>query len=170
MIRLCFGRFRICCKDLNTPATPSQAFAGSFPKHRDIGKICRKVPDAVVCFPVNLIAGGNEDFSGTFEGSGRACYGKLVTKPKTISWNTPFSSCKDLPYDVIQNDTKGSERRNVYLLKKRNKGCLFGVISLRHRESAERDLNWEATGYLSLEDSKADNAANSTSCYLYQIK
>jgi hypothetical protein len=118
-----------------------------------------------VCFPVNLIADSDGVFSGTFEGSGRACYGKLVIKSKTISWNTPFSSCKNLSYDVIQKDTQGSEQRKVYLLKKRNKGCLFSVISLHHRESSEGD-----PGYLSLEDFKADNKANSTSCYLYKIK
>ena len=123
-----------------------------------------------VCLPVNLIADGDGAFTGTFEGSGRACYGKLVIRPKTISWNTTFSSCKDTPYEILEQSGQGPERRIVYLLKKRNKGCLFAVISLHHRDSPDRDLDWEATGYVSLDDFKADNVANSTSCYLYKTK
>jgi hypothetical protein len=123
-----------------------------------------------VCFPVNLIADGDGVLTGTFEGSGRACYGKLVVKPKTISWNTPFSSCKNAPYEILEQTTQGTERRVIYLLKKRNKGCLFSVISLHHRDSPKRDLDWEATGYLSLDDFKADNVANAMSCYLYKTR
>jgi hypothetical protein len=120
--------------------------------------------------PLGLIAGGDGAFTGTFEGSGRACYGNLVIKPKTISWKTPFSSCGDVPYEIIEQKSQGSEQRIIYLLKKRNKECLFSVISLHHGDSPRPDLDWEATGYLSLDDFKADSIANSTSCPLVQIK
>jgi hypothetical protein len=124
----------------------------------------------VALFPLQAFAGGNGVFTGTFEGSGRACYGKLVIRPEAISWNTPFSSCRDLPYEIIDQKIRGSDRRITYLLKKRNKECLFSVISLHQGDSPEPDLGWEATGYLSVDDFKADSTANSTSCPLVQTK
>jgi hypothetical protein len=120
--------------------------------------------------PLQLVAGDDNVLTGTFEGSGRACYGKLIIKPETISWTTPFSSCKNVPYEILDQTSRGSERRIVYSLKERDKGCLWSIVVLRHRDSPNADLDWDLTSYLTMADYESTNAANSMSCYLYKME
>lgn len=113
---------------------------------------------------------GNAVFTGTFEGSGRACYGKLAIGEKTLSWKTSWSACRMLPYDVLESRDLKNEKHFTYLLKKRNKECLFSVVSLDHGDSSNPGIDWHATGYLTLDDFKAASVENSTSCYLVRLK
>ncbi len=112
-------------------------------------------------------------FTGAFSGTGRACYGKLYVRTKTISWLTTFSQCQQVPYGVLEQHESGNERRFAFELKKPNKGCRFGVIYLYHRDTPNRDIDWQVIGYKSLDDYRADQAQGfkgealtALSCYL----
>ena len=135
-----------------------------------ISALCALLGLVLTVIPPKLIASDGDGFTGTFEGSGRACYGKLIIKPKTISWKTPFSSCKNAPYEILEQTSQGYERRMVYALKRPDKGCRWGIVVLQHRDSAKPDLDWEAMGYISLADYQSSNEINSMSCYLYKTK
>jgi len=95
-------------------------------------------------------------FTGTFEGTGRACYGGLYVRTKTISWSTPFSACKRVPYEVLERSEKGNERRFTFRLKSSSKACRYGVLYLYHGASANADIDWHVIGYATFEDYKAD--------------
>jgi hypothetical protein len=127
-------------------------------------------PLVAVLFPSQLIAADNDVLTGTFEGSGRACYGKLAIRSEAVSWTTPFSSCRNMPYEILEQTSRGSERRIVYSLQERDKSCLWGIIVLRHRDSSKADLGWDVTAYVTLADYESTNEANSMSCYLYKME
>ena len=118
-------------------------------------------------------AGGVPRFTGAFRGTGRACYGRLDVRVKTISWLTTFSQCKSVPYRLIERHQNGNARQLAFELARRDKGCRYGVIALRHRDDPDPSIGWEAIGYASLADYRADQArgfeadlATALSCYL----
>jgi hypothetical protein len=121
---------------------------------------------------VPTLAGADGVGSATrvFEGSGRACHGKLVVTPKSIAWDTPFSRCAASAYEVLEQSGKGNEQRAGYLLKKRGKGCLYQVIVLEHNAASRADLDWSAKGFQSVDDYKARNEQNALMCGLVQVK
>jgi hypothetical protein len=117
---------------------------------------------------------GAAPFTGAFSGTGRACYGKLFVREKTISWLTTFSQCQKLAYEIVDQHTEGHARRFTFHLKARPKACRYSVIFLRHRaDEADLRLGWDVIGYDSLEDYRADekqgfkgDLPTSMTCYL----
>jgi hypothetical protein len=107
----------------------------------------------IASLPMGSIA-GDEPFVGSFEGTGRACYGKLVVKAKTLSWQTPFSHCKPQAYESIKRDESGKDFRIAFKLKKPSEACLYSVIELHRFESGSPKPTylWNATGYRSQTD------------------
>jgi hypothetical protein len=112
-------------------------------------------------------------FTGAFSGTGRACYGRLYVRTKTISWLTTFSQCQKVPYGVLEQHENGNERRFAFQLERRSKGCRFAVIYLYHRDNPDQDMDWQVIGYESIEDYRADqaqgfkaDAPTALSCYL----
>ncbi len=95
-------------------------------------------------------------FTGAFEGTGRACAGTLSVRPKTISWTTPFSTCRNLAYEVVEHSEKGNERRVTLHMKPGGKSCLYSVLYLYHGDSADNDIDWHVIGYRSFDEYKAD--------------
>jgi hypothetical protein len=110
--------------------------------------------------------------TGRFLGSGRACYGTLAVRTKTISWLTSFSQCKSIPYELIERNQQGEELRVTYRLKLGTDSCRYAVLSLTHTGSA-KDTGWGVTGYGSEHSYQADKASGYSakdedmmSCYL----
>jgi hypothetical protein len=97
-------------------------------------------------------------FTGSFRGTGRACYGRLDVRTRTLSWLTSFSQCQSVPYQVLEQHEHGDERSFAFHLEQPTKGCRFQVVYLHHRDAPERDTGWEGIGYASLEDYRADEA------------
>jgi hypothetical protein len=114
----------------------------------------------------------NHQPAGRFIGSGRACYGTLAVKAKSISWLTPFSQCKSVPYELMGRDEHGDESRVTYRLKPGAGSCRYNVLSLTHKGHAD-DTGWDVTGYGSEQSYQADKASgyrakteDMMSCYL----
>ena len=112
-------------------------------------------------------------FTGAFSGTGRACYGALYVRTKTIAWLTPFSQCQRVPYEIIEQRQNGNERHFAFRLQRRSKNCRYGVIYLYHRDNPDQTIDWQVIGYESLDDYRADqkrgfkgDALTSLTCYL----
>lgn len=112
-------------------------------------------------------------FTGSFSGTGRACGGALQVNDKTITWETAFSQCQGVAYDVLEQSQQGNERRYVYQLKKPGKACLYEVLYLYHRDTQKSDIDWHVIGYKTFADYTKDkqhgykaNSPDSLACYL----
>lgn len=112
-------------------------------------------------------------FTGAFSGTGRACYGRLFVRTKTIAWLTPFSQCPRVRYRIVDDQRSGNVRSLTFALARRPKGCRYGVIHLRHRDEPDPAIGWEAFGYATLDDYRRDRASGFTAalptsiaCYL----
>ena len=99
----------------------------------------------------NVVIAADVPFTGVFSGTGRACYGKLFIRTKTIEWHTSFASCKQTPYKIIKTKLNATKPEIVFLLKARQ-SCDFGVVALDW--DPEYPDYWNATGYRSLGDYK----------------
>jgi len=110
-------------------------------------------------------------FYGVLEGTGRACYGRLDITPIDISWLTPFSKCKNLPYDFSDLGEHEGRRHFLYRMTNRKKSCLYEVIMLRrNRNASDGGAIWEAIGYRTIHDYESNSIHDSMSCYMIQIK
>jgi hypothetical protein len=99
------------------------------------------VPDHADCG-----ACGNQSLHGRFQGTGRACYGTLAVRAKTITWTTPFSQCKSMPYELVEQHKQGKKVSMTYRLKTHPGICRYTILALTHHGSAD-DTGWEVTGY-----------------------
>lgn len=90
-------------------------------------------------------AAGNAPFTGVFMGGGRACYGGLFVRTKTVEWNTPFNRCKRTRYDLLERMLAPGHERITMKLK--NPSCAFQVIALEQTQ----EWGWTAYGYQTVE-------------------
>ena len=52
-----------------------------------------------------------DTLTGTYRGDGRACFGALFVRPKTIEWNASFFKCGPARYKVLDQDLAGDKPR-----------------------------------------------------------
>lgn len=111
-------------------------------------------------------------FTGHFQGTGRACYGTLAIQAHTISWVTPFSQCKSVPYQLIDRNAQKGWTRMIYRLDRQTGSCRYAILALAHTGPAA-DTGWEATGYASEQSYQSDKSSHyqtrrqdMMSCYL----
>lgn len=112
-------------------------------------------------------------FTGRFLGGGRACYGMLAVRTKTISWLTSFSQCKALPYELVERAGGGAGLRITWRFTRNIPACRYRLISLSHKGGPDKDIGWNVIGYGSEQSYLADKAAgyaadgpDALSCYL----
>ncbi|MDE2428856.1 MAG: hypothetical protein KGM99_09020 [Burkholderiales bacterium] len=100
----------------------------------------------------NLATSATHAFRGTgvFQGQGRACFGKLYIRQKSIEWHTSFSACERSAYSVIDKDLTGTKPHMAFLLHKTNPKCHFRVIGISF-DPAYPDY-WNAVGYVTRAD------------------
>jgi hypothetical protein len=110
--------------------------------------------------------------TGTLIGTGRGCYGTFDVDAKAITWMTPFSKCKAVPYKLIERDEQGDVSRMTFRLKPDAGTCRYSVLSLTHKGHVEH-IGWDLTGYGSEQSYQADKARgyqtrteDMMSCYL----
>lgn len=88
-----------------------------------------------------------QPFTGSFNGTGRACSGSLHVRTKTVDWKSSFSVCKPTRYEILDKDLASEHRRIAYRLSTRSKGCRYEVVEIQHVDGA----GWNVIGYQSLE-------------------
>lgn len=132
-----------------------------------------KAAAAAVSVALSVGAHAATSTTGSFLGTGRACYGTLAVKTKTVSWVTPFSQCQTTPVDLIDQDDSGGSLRRTYRFTRSSASCRYRVLSLTHDGSKDQDLGWQVVGYsteASFRQDKAGGFSTSTpdmmACYL----
>ncbi|RJG11539.1 hypothetical protein [Massilia cavernae] len=115
----------------------------------------------------------SQTLTGQFAGTGRACYGRFAVGSRTISWVTPFSRCRELPYEIIDHNESSGKLRITYRFTRESASCRYRIVSLTHDGSADREIGWEVTGYwkdasyrIDKDSGFADRAPDMMSCYL----
>lgn len=86
---------------------------------------------------------GDAAFTGSFRGEGRACFGGLFVRTKTIEWNSSFSTCGPSVYEVLHHGLTEVQPKIAYRLIRRQKQCRSEVIELVHYEGEV----WSVNGY-----------------------
>ena len=127
-----------------------------------------------LCMALGLAAqAGEAPFTGRFIGTGRACYGMLAVRTKTISWLTSFSQCQALPYELVEQTDSGGHLRITWRFTRSIPACRYRLISLTHDGGHDQDIGWNITGYGSEQSYLADrstgytaNPPDALSCYL----
>jgi len=127
-----------------------------------------------LCMATALTAqAGEAPFTGHFLGTGRACYGMLAVRTKTISWLTSFSQCQKLPYELVERTDRNGHLRITWRFTRSSPACRYRLISLEHNGGPDHDTGWNVTGYGSEQSYVSDKAADYTadtpdalSCYL----
>jgi hypothetical protein len=111
--------------------------------------------------------------TGRFLGTGRACYGTLAVRTKTISWLTTFSQCQSVPYKLLERSESSGQLRLTYRFEHAPASCRYRLVSVTHESAAGKDVGWEVTGYGSEGSYNADKSSGYTakdgttmSCYL----
>lgn len=92
----------------------------------------------------------DKPFTGSFQGQGRGCWGKLYVKTRTIEWNTPYSVCAKTTYAIIGKDLDSASPRIAFALDRRSKSCRYTVVELSF-DPAYPDY-WHARGFVSRTD------------------
>ncbi|GAB2879213.1 hypothetical protein GCM10027277_55590 [Pseudoduganella ginsengisoli] len=135
------------------------------------GLICTAAITLVCVAPA--IQAHTEKLTGTFTGTGRACFGKLVVHAKTISWSTTFSRCESLPYELIEQTTDADVDRYSFKFTRYSPQCRYRYITVTHRGASGTDIGWDVIGYGSEQSYLADkangytaNAPDTMACYL----
>jgi hypothetical protein len=95
----------------------------------------------------HMVIAANKPFTGVFHGEGRACFGGLFVRTKTIEWNSSFIKCGPTKYELLDQNLAGEHPRVVYRIKDRRKRCGLEVVELKH----DNEYFWTVNGYPSVE-------------------
>ncbi|MCH8620363.1 hypothetical protein [Undibacterium sp. TS12] len=123
-----------------------------------------------------LLDHGNADaasqtYTGVFQGQGRACFGKLFLRKKTIEWNSSFSVCKPVAYTILKIDMDSASPHIAVLLKHKNKTCRQAVIAMTLDPAFPQF--WLVQGYTSQQDyehrKEEDVDARTLSCGMQKL-
>jgi hypothetical protein len=102
-------------------------------------------------------------------GSGGHCAGNLLIKHKTLTWDTVYSECDDVPYKTLIFKQHADDLHAVYLLQTKDPKCGFKILVLDHTRhySESRGKGWNVTGYGSWKGYRTDDIGDQLSCHLY---
>ena len=102
-------------------------------------------------------------------GWGRACTGELILTPRTISWSTPFNTCKASPFRQIDShDDHGGNLDRIYHLTHPSRGCDLPYIEVMHSIGGP-GLSWSAQASISLDAARHRVMVNTVGCQLEQV-
>jgi hypothetical protein len=96
-------------------------------------------------------------FTGVFYGQGRACWGPLYIRTKTIQWITDFSACYS-PYTIVKKTFVDKPKKYDYILYKLNlpkKTCSWQYIALyydKYSDAPHMHYDWSVAGFTKFED------------------
>lgn len=108
---------------------------------------------------------------GVFEGTGRACSGRLTITPKTLAWKTPFSPCSASAYSLVENRRTTNAQQWAYAVKTPSKRCFYKVVMLEQvAQKTKSEFEWNVSGFPSIEAYRADSNTDRLNCYLIRVK
>lgn len=104
---------------------------------------------------------------GVFEGTGRACSGRLTITPRTLTWKNTFLPCPATAYRVVETVRTDIGRQWIYELKNPPKRCFYRVVKLEKRDTAAA---WNIAGFSSIDAYKADSDVDRLNCYMFRVR
>lgn len=107
----------------------------------------------------------DSSFLGTYDGTGRACYGTVRLTAKVFSWESPFQSVRNAPYDVIEEKSDNNSKKIAIKLKKYSRKWQLPIIYLEHNIE-EHELAWSIVGFTSIDDFRKMDTSNTLMCPL----
>lgn len=115
--------------------------------------------------------GTSPPLTGSWQGGGRACNGRLDIGRQKLSWRSSFSRCMNLAYSTETQPPQEGLQRTVFQLSQRPTGCHFAVIELRRTGSAAAaDAGWEAVGYPDRDSWLKGDMSQAMACPLVRLK
>jgi hypothetical protein len=111
--------------------------------------------------------------TGSWQGGGRACAGKLDITQRILSWRTPFSRCVGLTFKFSDLGNKGGIGRALFTFEHAAPGCKFASVELllRAGQAAQAgDVRWEVIGYRSEAERQSGQLDDALACPLVRIR
>lgn len=118
-------------------------------------------------------ADGTSVPTGSWQGGGRACAGKLDISRRALSWRAPFSRCVGLHFRFNDMGDKGGIHRTRFTFERAVPGCPFAVVELLRKSGQAGqagDERWEVIGYRSEAQAQAGRLDDALACSLVRIK
>ncbi len=106
---------------------------------------------------------------GVFEGTGRACSGRLKITPRRLSWNTAFSPCPASAYTLVERRQEGEATQWAYRFVRTPKSCFYKVVMLKKLVDVDGRVEWHASGFTSMKAYKADAKVDRLNCPLVKL-
>lgn len=122
---------------------------------------CAKAPDEPAQRPTKPAAQ-----LGVFEGTGRACTGRLTITPRTLAWKNTFLPCPATAYSLVEARRTDIGRQWIYELRNPPKRCFYRVVKLEKRDAASA---WNIAGFSSIEAYKANSDVDRLNCYMVKL-
>lgn len=85
-------------------------------------------------------------FVGVYKGEGRACFGGLYLRERTLEWHASFFRCGPVRYRRIAQED-GAKPRLAVALEGGDKACGLEVVELKYYS----EWSWTVNGYPSRE-------------------
>jgi hypothetical protein len=92
---------------------------------------------------------------GVFEGTGRACSGRLKITPKRLSWSPPFNACRPTAFTLAERRQEGGDTQWIYQRVGASKRCFYKVVVLQKTAEPDDRTTWNVTGFVSMKAYKA---------------
>lgn len=103
---------------------------------------------------------------GTYNGTGRACFGTLKISADRIVWNTPFSQCSSSGFSVLSRYADHRGTGAAFVLTNPGPKCRSRVLLLTHDNKSDSHIGWNVTGFESVDTYAPEKPETGLSCYL----
>lgn len=104
---------------------------------------------------------------GVFQGTGRACTGRLTITPRTLAWKNTFTPCPATAYSLVETRRTDIAQHWIYALQTPPKRCFYKVVKLEKRADASA---WNVAGFSSLDAYKASSDIDRLDCYMVRVR
>lgn len=92
------------------------------------------------------VSAAQNPFIGVYKGEGRACFGGLYVRERTLEWHASFFRCGPVRYRRIAQE-EGTRPRLAVELEGDGKACGLKVVELKYYS----EWSWTVNGYPSRE-------------------
>jgi len=114
----------------------------------------------------SLQAQSAPEYRGDYEGTGRACAGKLRVGAARLEWSTPFSHCGPSAYRAVDRSSAANGLEVEFQLLEPGKACRYPFLVLTHAAGAQPEIGWNVSGYPNASALNARKQAEALNCYL----
>lgn len=90
---------------------------------------------------------------GVYHGEGRACFGALYIREKTVEWHASFVSCEKRPYEILKiRQTAEGAKEYVFQIKNPDANCKLPYFTLSRHAQIDNGETWSFAAYKNMDD------------------